>query len=209
MAGSGTGTRATGASFSTGLVTGPLVEPVTLAELKLHLRLGTDTTEDTMLAALIVAARDYVETVTRRALITQTWDYWLEKFPGEDYFDVPLGNLQSVTSLKYKDSDGTETTMTVTTEYLVDINSDPGRIFLPYGETWPSFTAYPYKPITLRFICGYGSSASSVPDPIKVAIKILASHFYENRELVNPGAELKEIPMSVDSLLATYRLWKF
>lgn len=208
MAGSGTGTRATGASTTTGLVTGPQVEPVTLAELKLHLRLGADTTEDTYLAGLITAAREYVENVTRRALITQTWDYWLDEFPPGDYFELPFGNLQSVSSLKYKDSDATETTMTVTTDYLVDINSEPGRIWLPYGETWPSFTAYPYKPITARFICGYGVSASNVPNPVKAAIKLLAAHLYENREMFVIGQTITKIEFALDALLASYRLWR-
>lgn len=209
MAGSGTGTRATGASTTTGLVTGPQVEPVTLAELKLHLRLGTDTTEDTYLAELITAARHYVETVTRRALITQTWDYWMDEFPGEDYYELPFGNLQSVTSIKYKNSDAVETTMTVTTDYLVDVNNEPGRIWLPYGESWPSFTAYPYNPITTRFICGYGSAASNVPMPIRIAIKLVAANFYENRETVVYGKEPAEIPLTVENLLMTYRLWSF
>lgn len=209
MGGSGTGTKAAASTSTTGLVTGPVVEPVSLAELKLHLRLGTDVTEDTYLAELITAARDYVETVTHRALITQTWDYWMDEFPGENFYELPLGNLQSVSSIKYKDDDGTETTMTVTTDYLVDVNSEPGRIWLPFGESWPTFTAHPYNPITTRFICGYGSAASNVPMPIRTSIKLLAAHFYENREMYVVGQAINKIEFSIDALLATYRLWSF
>ena len=50
----------------------PTVEPVTLGEIKTHLRL-TGTEDDYLLPQLVKAARDYVETFTRRAICTQTW----------------------------------------------------------------------------------------------------------------------------------------
>ena len=56
----------------TTILTAPTVEPVSLAEAKLHCRVDT-TDENTLLSALIVAAREYVEQVTGRALITRTY----------------------------------------------------------------------------------------------------------------------------------------
>ena len=41
MGGSGTGTPVTGAASTGGIVVAPIIEPVTLAELKLHLRLDS------------------------------------------------------------------------------------------------------------------------------------------------------------------------
>ncbi len=100
------------------------------------------TAEDDLLSAIITASREHVEDITRRALLTQTWDYYLDEFPCSDFIRLPFGNLQSVTSVKYKDSDGTETTLTENTDYIVETNGEGcGRIVLPYGETWPSFTA--------------------------------------------------------------------
>ena len=54
------------------ILTAPTVEPVSLAEAKLHCRVDT-TDEDALISALIVAAREYVEQVTGRALITRTY----------------------------------------------------------------------------------------------------------------------------------------
>lgn len=166
---------------------------------------SSDTTEDTILTALITAARERAEAITRRALITQTWDAWLDKFPSANFFKLPFGKLQSVTSLAYKDDDGTETTMTVTTDYLVDSDSDPGRIVLPYGESWPSFTAYPYNPIKCRFVCGYGATSASVPAAIRTAIKMLVEDMYENRS-ARDTLTLNE-NRTVMALLQPYRLW--
>jgi uncharacterized phiE125 gp8 family phage protein len=166
---------------------------------------SSDTTEDTILTALIKAAREHVEAITRRALITQTWDIWLPEFPCSDSIKLPFGRLQSVTSLSYKDSDGTETTMTPTTDYLVDTESDPGHIVLPYAGAWPSFTAYPYNPVRCRFICGYGVAGSNVPAGIRAAIKMYVEDMYENRS-VKDSLQLYD-NRTAQMLLQSFRLW--
>lgn len=48
------------------LIAAPAIEPITLAEAKLFLRIEHDD-EDTAIAALIAAARQHVEMATRRA----------------------------------------------------------------------------------------------------------------------------------------------
>jgi uncharacterized phiE125 gp8 family phage protein len=187
----------------------PTQEPVSLEDIKLHCRI-TENDDDEFLESLIKAAREQVESILHRALITQTWDYWIDGFPTHNYLELPWGKLQSVTSLAYTDSAGTTTTMVATTDYLVDTNSDPGRIILPYGVPWPSFSAYSMNPIKCRFICGYGATAEDVPSSIRAAIKLLVAHLYEQRELVNIGIQnVTEIPFTLNALLMSYRLWNF
>ena len=171
------------------------------------IRLTATSVEDDLLTAIITAAREHVEDITRRALLTQTWYYYLDEFPDEDFIKLPFGNLASVTSIKYKDSDGTETTMTVTTDYLVETNGEGiGRIVLPYGESWPSFTAYPSNPITVEFACGW-TAAASIPKKIVAAIKLICSDLYVNREgKVLSSFDYKE-NKAVNALLASMRLW--
>ncbi|PZN51615.1 MAG: hypothetical protein DIU65_11005, partial [Proteobacteria bacterium] len=50
----------------------PAAEPVTLAEVKVHLRID-GTTEDELVAGLVRAARQEVERATGMALIEQSW----------------------------------------------------------------------------------------------------------------------------------------
>jgi len=52
--------------------------------------------EDDLLTELIETARMEVENDTRRGLLTQTWDHYLDVFPGCNYIKLPLGNLQSI-----------------------------------------------------------------------------------------------------------------
>lgn len=138
--------------------------------------------EDDLLNEHITSSRLEIEKLTRRKLITQTWDYYLDEFPSKNFIKIPFGNLQSITYLKYIDSDGTITTMTANTDYLVETNGiGVGRIVLPYSVSWPSFTKYPSNPINIRFVCGW-DDADAVPKQLKSAMKLICSDLYENRE---------------------------
>ena len=138
--------------------------------------------DDTLLTDFIETARRDVENDTSRKLITQTWDYCPKSWPSGDKIKLPFGNLQSVTSIIYTDTDGVATTLTPTTDYTVELNGTQcGFVVLPYQGSWPSATLRPSQPITIRFICGYGSTAASVPVAARQAIKARCINLYANR----------------------------
>lgn len=159
--------------------------------------------EDSLLTALIQAAREYAEGYQNRALITQTWELVLDDWPNEDYIDIPLPPLQSVTDIKYKDTAGDETTWD-DANYIVDIDSFLGRVALAYGCSWPSTALYPVAGIRIKFVAGYGL-ATSVPAVTKAAILLLIGHLYENRE-ASMEKNLNEIPFGVKALLDLNRV---
>lgn len=189
-----------------GCVVKPIIEPLSLAEIKSHLRVD-DTSDDEMLSTIIQVAREQVEDITRRALLTSTWDFVLQEWPIENYIKLPYGNLQSVTSVKWKDTDGVETTLVAGTDYLVETNGENiGRVVLPYGESWPSDTLYPSNPITIRFVCGW-TAASLIPAKIKAACKLIAGDIYQNREgKILTGQSYQE-NKAVMALLTNARIW--
>ena len=163
--------------------------------------------DEDLLTSILTAGREHVEDITRRALLTQTWDAYLDKFPAENFIRLPLGNLQSVEHVKYTDSDGTETTMTVDTDYLVETNGeDYGRIVLPYGVSWPSFTPYPSNPIVIRFVAGW-TTAALVPYKIKAALKMICADLYEMRGEPTIGQTVVE-NKAAQRLLASARMWR-
>jgi hypothetical protein len=311
------------------LYTAPILECVSLEELKLHLRIELAILdEDEYLEGLIITAREHVEDITRRAIMTQTWNYYLQNWPNGDFIKLPFGNLQdndkatgTITStgvnvtandtvtvatkvytfvaapsaegdvdigataaatldnlkaainhsgtpdtdykcasahptveattntdtvqtlqaliggvtgnsialaksavtlsvsaatltggattliVKYKDSDGLETILDVTTDYLIETNGEQcGRIVLPYAETWPSGTLYPTNPIVVRFRCGW-TTVALVPGRIKSAIKLIAAALYESRGEVVLGQTVNE-NKTADRLLQSCRLWE-
>lgn len=185
------------------IVTPPIEYPVSLLEICSHLRIDyTDIDSDgvieldsdtgTELESIISAGTDAIEDITSRKLFTQTWKYFIDSFPCTNYIKIPFGNLQSVTHIKYTDSSGTVTTMSVTTQYIVEKNGDQcGKIVLPYSVSWPSFTAYPSNPIEIQFVCGW-DDVSDIPQKIKSAIKLMCGYLYANREWQIVGTISKE-----------------
>jgi uncharacterized phiE125 gp8 family phage protein len=187
------------------LVTGPSIEPLTVDEAKDWARI-TDDTEDAVVERLISAARGHVEELTGRALITQTWDYFLDAFPGT--IDVPRPRLISVTHLKYTDEDGTLQTLDVA-DYTIDLKREPARIVPAYGESWPGTRDVP-NAVELRFVAGYGATATSVPEQLRQAIAVLVATMYEQREMAteaSTGQQLTDVPIAFWQLVNQHRMW--
>jgi len=187
------------------LVTGPTLEPVTVEEVKDHLRIDAST-EDTLLSRWIKVAREKCEGLQNKAYLTQTWDWYMDGFPGVP-IPVPLPPLQSVTDIKYTNSSADESKVAATV-YTVDTYSMPGRINLAYGQTWPSTTLRTLNGVYIRFIAGY-TSRINVPEHIKEAIKLLVGHYYEHREETSNERILETIPEGVEALLNIDRMIKF
>jgi len=182
------------------LKTAPAAEPVTLAEAKTHLRVDISDDDD-LITALITAAREYCENFQNRAYITQVWKLWMDDWPEEDdYIEIPLPPLQSVESVKYYDTDGNENTFS-SDYYSVDTESEPGRVYLNYGETWPTDTLRPRNGIVVEFTAGYGDTADDVPQTVKQAMLLLIAHWYENREATLAGTVSREVEFAVGALL--------
>jgi len=191
--------------------TAPAVEPVTLAEVKSHLRLTTTaaeaaayTTEDDLLDRLITVSRTQAEQETGRRFITQTLTYYLKQWPDERYIKIPYPPLQSaVVTYRLTDDDDYDETLSTAD---VDIASEPGRIILQPNESWPSGTLYTDKPIKVTYICGYGL-AVAVPENIKSAILLKISDLYENRGEIIVGVSVGRIEGAVDSILRQYQIF--
>ena len=168
--------------------------------------------EDSLIGTYITTARRYIENYLRRKLISQTWKYFLQEWPEIDCFKLPYGNLQSVASISYKDYEGTISTFG-SSYYIVDTDSNPGKIVLAYNANWPTTTSlYPINPITVQFTCGFGDDRSDVPQEIRDAIKMLVGWLYEQRESsILGGTNMSQVidnPI-FDALLGSYRLWSF
>lgn len=187
------------------LVTAPSVEPVTVSEALAHMRVDSDVEHD-LVEALIVAARSHVETYTRRALLSQTWDLNADGFPVWDTIELPYAPLASVTSVKYYSSD-TQSTL-ASSSYIVDApagdHAPRGRIVLVDGQTWPT-TDTRVNAVTVRFVAGYGSTSADVPRPIRQAVLLLVAEMFERRAQVTIGATQSPNVITAERLLAPFR----
>ncbi len=184
------------------LVAPPAAEPVTTGEAKHYLRVDC-TDDDTLIEGLVITARRYAETKTKRQLVTATYRYILDAFPNSRVIYLPKPPLVSVTTLKYYNANGTLTTMD-STHYIVDTDSEPGRVTLNPGvlNTWPSTQTNRPNAVQITYVAGYGDP-QDVPMNIKNAMLLYIGHLYENRRGVLTGGSVSKLPMGVDALLAS------
>lgn len=188
------------------LLSAPSTEPMSVDEAKLHLR-ETSSSQDSLILSLITAARQYAETFTRRAIPKQSWRLSLDSFPADGRIRIPMPPLLAVSSVKYTDSAGAEQTLDPS-KYLVDLASLPGKIDRAYGVIWPITRCQP-NAVRIEFDCGYSDSPAGIPEGLKSAMKLLIGSWYENREAVNVGNIVTQIPMAAESLLWSYRVLEF
>jgi hypothetical protein len=219
------------------IITQPAVEPVALSLVKLQARIDPDvTTEDTLIAAYITAARKWVEQASDRQLITATYRLSVDRFPspfcrpygygvgavagvdqqpilGWNVFDpdrsafrLPYPPAQAVSSLQYLDPNGTLQTLDPSL-YTVDTDSEPARVVPVVGTNWPD-TQVAIEAVQLTYTAGYGDDGSAVPQTYNVAILQLATHWYTNRASVAPGT-MVEVPMGTKALVFLDRVKDF
>lgn len=179
-------------------VTDATTEPLTTAEAKAHLDV-TGSNDDTLIDDIVTAAREFIEGATNRALITQTWDLFLDEFPVTNAIIVPWPPLATVTSVKYTPDVDSSTTTFASSKYIVDTNSEPGRIVLEKDEVWPTDSLKSVNGVEVRFVAGYGA-ASDVPKRTKQMVRLLVGHWYQNPEAVVTGTITKEIELGVQTL---------
>jgi uncharacterized phiE125 gp8 family phage protein len=164
----------------------PTVEPVSLAEAKRHANVVA-TDDDTLISALLQAAREQVESDASRALVTQTWRLKLHSFFA-DLIELPRPPLVSVSSIVYLDQDNVSQTLPAA-YYRVDADRSPGVIWRDADYTWPTISDQP-NAVTITYVAGYGAAAA-VPARAKQAILLLVGHWYKSREAVGQvGSEI-------------------
>ena len=157
----------------------------------------TNTTLDDTISDLVTVARSIAEKRMGRAIITQTWDYYLDSFNSQA-IKIPMPPLQEISYIKYYNQAGTLTTID-SDDYTVVTQNIPGFVVPAYGESWPVSRGHT-NDIVIRFVAGEGDAGSDVDSTIRQAIKIIISHLYDNRELV-AAVNLNKIPMSAEMFL--------
>lgn len=197
------------------LVTDGQVEPITLEEARLHLRLDTSGSpashpDDSLVSILITVARQSAEQYLGRSLVQQTYELALDEFPNPDQGDQAI-NLQvwpvrSITSVQYQDEDDVTQTVSAA-DYVFDNYAKPAEI-VPI-ELWPG-TKRIANAVKITFVAGHTDNDSPnnypLPIPIKQAMLLQIGHLYEHRESVNVGNIVTEMKFAYTHLLTPYRI---
>jgi uncharacterized phiE125 gp8 family phage protein len=185
------------------LITPPALEPVSLADAKAHLRLDSDDDDDLVTAA-ITAARVHVEANTRRVMIEQGWRVYLDTWPKQRIVRIPVAPLITVDSVTVFDPVGEAITVDPG-DYEIDAVTAPGRLFL--SSPVPVLVGRAVNGIEIDVTAGYGPTGIDVPAPLRQAIMMLVSHWYEHRGAVGHDLAGGVAPSGYDALIASYKVW--
>lgn len=173
-------------------------EPVTVEELASHLRINTSD-EQSELEAYITVARQMFELHTDgRVCLPTLFEQYLTDWP--DVIRLHRGPVVELTSVEYYDTDDDLQTLA---DCQLDDSSTPGLVYLS-TFSYPALSAQRPRPIVVSFTAGY-SSISTVPTDIKLAIKLLAGHYYNNREATLTD-DLKDLPFGFQAVANKYKL---
>jgi uncharacterized phiE125 gp8 family phage protein len=183
------------------LVSGSTELPLTLAQVKAHLRVDF-TDDDSLIQIYLAAATSYAESFMGVALIDQTWDYYFDAFP-TDSAPIQLPRSPLIEVMEFVGED------VPLSDYLVDYATLPGRVYLTSTGAWP--TVYGVTNVgRIRFRAGYvdkqGSPTGEIPSDILSAILLIVGTLYAHRETIVVGQSPASLPWSAEQLLRRHRV---
>ena len=176
--------------------------PLTLAQLRLHLKLDTTLgvhEDDALIQGLLDSAVEYAQHYTGRSVGSQILELALDAFP-VGAIELKQGPVTSITSVKYTDTASVVQTVD-SANYTLDDYSFQNWVLPAYVYTWPT-TLDAANVVKVRYVAG----AATVPAAILAALKLMVGHWYQNREQ-GSKFEIKEIPLGVHALLNTQKVW--
>ena len=186
--------------------TAPAVEPLTLADVKAHLRIDSNE-EDALLQSLILTSRLHVEVALGLALITQTWSCFFDRWPlalssSVAALNLPLSPVKSVEAVRIYAEDGTFASLPLS-GFTFDLASRTPRVIRRLG-TQTTDPGRRMNGIEISVTAGFGATAADVPAPIRQALLLLVAHWYEHRDPGEIGSPDARIPIPISALLASY-----
>lgn len=170
------------------LVAGPSEPLVSLDDLKAHLRVGFDD-EDTLITALGAAAVAHFDGwhgILGRAIMPQTWS---QEFDGWGVHKLAFPDVSTVTVVGVLDGSETPASSVEVTTNVdgVCVEADGGEV----------------DTVRIEYVTGLPEAQRAA---VKMAVKLLVGHWYENREAASEKA-LSAAPMAVNALVSPLKAW--
>lgn len=173
---------------------------ITTADARDHLRVP-HSSDDTKIDQLVQQATDYIEGPfgSGLAIGEQAWELHLDDFPSA--IRIPIYPVKSIDSITYVDQDGATQALT---DFDADTKGNPAYITPLSGESFPQ-TKDQFNAVTVTFVAGF----ETIPQDLLGAIYLLVGHWYENREAVNVGNIVTQMPLAAERILSKYAVRGF
>lgn len=168
----------------------PTIEPVSLSDAKVWLKVHPDVTDDDdLIRSLIKTARVWAESGTGQALMEQTIAQVWDCVPNYRTFELSVSPVISVTTVGYLDANGAYQTWAAS-NYTLDDISIPARVVVKSSVSLPTTASEADYPNIWKITYKAGNATSlSVDANIKTAMLLQITLMYENREDMPLGRE--------------------
>jgi len=180
----------------------PALEPLSLPEVKAHLKVDT-ILDDDLLTRLILTARQQVESLIDKVLISQSWKIYLDNWPADGEIKLPVCPVMQVDDLRTYSADDIAAVVDPS-HYYVDLAATPQRLVLRGSRTWLK-PGRSVNGIEIEVTAGYGSDGDSVPAPLREAMLLLIAQWYENRQPDCESHPSTPVPAILQQLFAPYK----
>jgi len=140
------------------------------------------------------------------------------------------GPVTDVSKITYLAPDGTPVDLTPEKDFVVDLANNPGRVGPFAGKVWPN-SLYGINTVQIFFTAGYHADPNAtmdktfqtntppnaianykatigIPYEFKMAILLMLSHYYFNRDAVVAGTAT-DVPHGVTAILQSCRMLDF
>ncbi|OHV75643.1 head-tail connector protein [Rhizobium sp. LCM 4573] len=182
------------------LTSPPAAEPLTLAEVKAHLRLDGGE-EDALLSSLIRTAREHLERETGLCLIAQGWRLYLDRWPRDGVIRILKSPVQAIQKITVYDADGAASEVSLE-DHLLDGTGRPARLWLRERPE----PGRAVNGIEIDFAAGFGETGADVPDTLKRAMSIHIGHMFAFRGAISPDQQPAGIPVGYERLIGPFRM---
>lgn len=170
---------------------------------KAHLRLGSgfsdDMLQDPVLEGCLRSALAAIESRTGKALMERRFSVTANMWtPGAEQ-SLPIAPVTGLHALTTTDSSGTVTPHNIGNFSLLRDAHRPKAVAL--SGSWPTIAAHGSAKLT--FIAGYAAQFQDLPADLAQAVLMLASHYYEARNIA--GLSDSAMPFGISVLIEPYK----
>lgn len=196
------------------LITAATSKPVSLAELKAHVKAADFTSDDDELEIFLDAAAKFVGERTSLTLQPSSWridrcDWW------SGCLQVLLAPVRDIV-ITYLDEAGAPQTVNEALYRWERTDKGTAEIRFLSDFTSPAVKADTFNAVQIAIEAGFDNAAATgagddpelvLPPTAKQAILMLAAAWYRNREAV-ADADFKVVPLAADALIWQLRVYR-
>jgi len=185
--------------MATSILTPPISAPVSLLEVKRHLRIESDDDDD-YLNDLIASSTSHLESVSGLKLITQTWRQYLDCLPNSSSIRLEVSPVRSITELRVFGENGLANPVPLQAMELDSVSTPPRLLVKSQLASGQHFNG-----IEIDMVAGFGDTSLDVPDGLRRALLLLIAHAFEFRGAVPINQQPASEPHGFQTLIAPYK----